>query len=153
MIEAIAAAKQFITAAIESGQYLSIGSVQGEMAMHSTYLEQSAQQTVRPNLACHAYADFLLRMTATENAALGVAAILPCLWVYADVGKQLAMQSPLKSHPFKAWIILYAGDNFQISTQKKYQLFSQLAALVTPDLQTRMRDVFIGGDARAPFLG
>lgn len=124
---------------------LSAGCVQGEMAMHSTYLEQSAQSMVHPNSACQAYTDFLLRMTATEDAALGVAAILPCLWVYADIGKQLAIELPLDSHPFKAWIMLYAGDDFQISTQKTCELISQLALAATPGIQARMRDVFYRG--------
>lgn len=56
-----------------------------------------------------AYTDHLMRAAWAEPYSSLVAAVLPCYWIYREVGQRLAHQLP--EHPqYRAWIDTYAGD-------------------------------------------
>lgn len=56
------------------------------------------------------YADFLLRTAATGNYAELLGALLPCMWGYSEIGKQLAMTST--DSRYAKWISTYADPEF-----------------------------------------
>ena len=58
--------------------------------------------------------------SSTSNEALhlaGVAAILPCYWVYQHVGQRLKQQGSPNAH-YQAWIDLYGGDEFDKAVEQ-----------------------------------
>jgi thiaminase/transcriptional activator TenA len=55
-----------------------------------------------------AYTDHLLRVAWEEPLAVLVAAVLPCYWVYRDVGLALMPTAPAED-PYASWIATYAG--------------------------------------------
>jgi len=58
-----------------------------------------------------AYTSYLLRACSQGEFAQGLAAVLPCYWIYAEVGAALFTQSspqPL----FARWIETYGGEEF-----------------------------------------
>jgi thiaminase/transcriptional activator TenA len=58
-----------------------------------------------------AYTSYLLGVTATESYRNGVAAVLPCYWIYREVGRELARKgSP--DERYQRWIDAYADDAF-----------------------------------------
>jgi hypothetical protein len=50
---------------------------------------QEALETERPDRETRAYPDFLVRVAATGDFAELAAALLPCMWGYAEVGRRL----------------------------------------------------------------
>ncbi len=56
------------------------------------------------------YVDFLLHHTAHGDFAAGVIAVLPCYWIYREVGHALAAQGKSPDPTYEAWIATYAGD-------------------------------------------
>lgn len=60
-----------------------------------------------------AYADFLLRTAAIGDFAELVAALLPCMWGYAEVGARLAAAGPPAHDGYARWIATYADTDFQ----------------------------------------
>lgn len=62
-----------------------------------------------------AYTNFL-RATATgEDYIVGAAAVLPCYWLYAEVGLAMAEHNH-QDHPYHDWLSTYAGEEFLSST-------------------------------------
>jgi thiaminase/transcriptional activator TenA len=58
-----------------------------------------------------AYTSYLLRVCSQGDFAQGLAAVLPCYWIYAEVGAALLTHSspqPL----FARWIDTYGGEEF-----------------------------------------
>ena len=89
-----------------------------EMALHRAYAAEfgiSARELERerPSPTCRAYTDFLLRTAATGSFPELVAALLPCMWGFSEIG--LALKSgPLQPGDprYQAWIDMYASAEF-----------------------------------------
>lgn len=61
------------------------------------------------------YVSYLVATAATAPYPVGVAAVLPCFWVYADVGARLsaAASSVGAQHPYRRWVQAYGDPAFQ----------------------------------------
>jgi thiaminase (transcriptional activator TenA) len=65
--------------------------------------------------ATDAYCDFLLRTASLGDFAELVAALLPCMWSYAEIGRHLTAGGPPgpdPTQPYAEWIEMYASDEF-----------------------------------------
>ena len=96
--------------------------VQVEEALHQSFF---AQFGVAPEIAhaaeatpaCLGYSSYLASLAATRGYEELIAGILPCFWVYWEVGcaiKPLAA-SP---NPYAAWIDTYAAPSFGEATDR-----------------------------------
>jgi thiaminase/transcriptional activator TenA len=72
--------------------------------------EQLESERAAP--ATDAYCDFLLRTAALGDFAELVAALLPCMWSYAEIGQRLAGAGPPEHERYAEWIAMYASDEF-----------------------------------------
>jgi thiaminase (transcriptional activator TenA) len=88
-----------------------------ELSLHRAYaaefgvaegdLEGAAKSPV-----CAAYTDFLLRTAATGDFAEVVAALLPCMWGYSEIGRALAAAGPPAEPRYRQWVQTYADPGF-----------------------------------------
>ncbi|WP_280421785.1 TenA family protein [Nocardia carnea] len=70
--------------------------------------------------ACLGYVSYLIATAATESYAVGAAAALPCFWIYAEVGRDLAARAAAvlaadPDHPYAQWVATYGAEEFQES--------------------------------------
>lgn len=63
-----------------------------------------------------AYTDFLNATIALNDYVVGAAAVLPCYWLYAEVGEELAKHNH-PAHPYHAWLSMYGSKEFRQATQ------------------------------------
>ncbi len=68
------------------------------------------------------YVSYLVATAATAPYPVGVAAVLPCFWVYADVGARLSAAASATSgggdaHPYRRWVDAYGDPAFQAGAQ------------------------------------
>jgi thiaminase (transcriptional activator TenA) len=61
---------------------------------------------------CAAYTDFLLRTAATAEFAEVLAALLPCMWGYAELGRAMAATGLPTEPRYRRWIETYADPDF-----------------------------------------
>ena len=101
-----------------------IGGVCEELNLHRAYAAELGIDLggVFPNAACRAYTDFLLRTAWHTSLGETVAAMTPCMRLYAYLGRELAGASSLQ-HPYRRWIETYSEEEFQ-------RLAAQLEALL-----------------------
>ena len=90
--------------------------IQVERALHASYFAQfgidpQAAAKAEPSPTCLAYTSYMLALAQTGSYGELAAAILPCFWVYWEVGKRIdAEASP--DNPYRAWIDTYADEGF-----------------------------------------
>ena len=93
-----------------------------EMGLHRQFAarwgvttEQLESERTAP--ATDAYCDFLLRTATLGDFAELVAALLPCMWSYAEVGERLAAEGLPDHEGYADWITMYASDEYgQLAT-------------------------------------
>ncbi len=76
------------------------------------------------------YTSYLIATCATEAFADGVAAVLPCYWIYHEVGRELLARSspdPL----YARWIDTYASEEFDGAVQEMLELTDTTGATLS----------------------
>lgn len=94
------------------------GAVDAELALHAVLADDlglghpvlgEGAAPVAPTT--RAYTSYLLATAYEGSFADGLAAVLPCYWIYAEVGRSLAARgSP--DRRYQRWIDAYAGEEF-----------------------------------------
>jgi thiaminase (transcriptional activator TenA) len=88
-----------------------------QMLHHSFFkLYQVPKQNVL-SPACFHYTNFLRATVARGDYAKSLAALLPCFWVYREVGQYIFTLSA-SSNPYYEWIKTYASEEFSDSVGK-----------------------------------
>ncbi|MDX6644892.1 MAG: hypothetical protein QOK40_619 [Miltoncostaeaceae bacterium] len=83
-----------------------------ERLMGALGIDPAAAAGAEPSPTCLAYTSFLLQACALRDRHEAVAAVLPCYWIYWEVGRALvARGSP--DPRYRAWIEAYAGPEFE----------------------------------------
>jgi thiaminase/transcriptional activator TenA len=93
--------------------------------------------SARKGPACTAYTAFVL--DAAAEYGRGLAAMLPCMWGYSELGRRLAEDPPEAPH-YRRWIDTYADPDFAALTARCAQMLDEAAP--DPDVA---REVFLTG--------
>ena len=88
-----------------------------ELSLHRAYaaefgLAQADLDRAEKSPVCAAYTDFLLRTAATGEFAEIVAALLPCMWGYSELGRAMAARGLPAEPRYRRWIETYADPGF-----------------------------------------
>ncbi len=91
--------------------------------------------------ATHIYTGFMLKSCISGPVEVAVASILPCLWVYREVGLFIAKHSD-SSNPYYRWIDTYAGEDFAKTVEEAIAIFDDLADKTTDAIREKMLEAF-----------
>jgi len=88
-----------------------------ELSLHRAYAAEfgltAADLDGRPkSRTCAAYTDFLLRTAATGDFADVLAALLPCMWGYSELGRAMAAAGMPAEPRYRRWVETYADPGF-----------------------------------------
>jgi thiaminase (transcriptional activator TenA) len=88
-----------------------------ERELHARYfhkfgLQVETVERIPLTPACHHYIAFLIASGFREPLAVHVAALLPCFWIYREIGQYIHTRAA-SDNPYRAWIDTYAGDEFE----------------------------------------
>jgi len=105
-----------------------MGGVLDELELHTSYAENLGidLEGVRPNPATRAYTDFLLRTAWTADIGEIMAAMTPCMRLYAYLGQELAVEDHTQN-PYREWVETYSSDEFEALAGELESLLDQLA--------------------------
>jgi thiaminase/transcriptional activator TenA len=126
---------------------LAQGVLETEMALHVGFAQRwgiSAAELESEPLApaTRGYCDFLLRTAALGDFAELCAALLPCMWGYAEIGSALATAGPPDHPGYTAWIATYADPEFQALAQWARELTDGAGVDAGPAALARMHAAF-----------
>jgi thiaminase (transcriptional activator TenA) len=89
------------------------------------------------------YTDFLVRTASHGDFAELAAALLPCMWGYAEVGQRLAEYGPLAESRYARWIDMYADEDFRALAGWCRELVDRLSADAPPGVRDAMTRAFV----------
>jgi len=92
----------------------------------------------------YAYTRHLLSIAATGTLAELLTAILPCAWIYAEVGRHLVGDTPpTPAHPFSDWLATYASPDFDaVRTWIRGRLDAHAVSLSSKE-EARLHEIFL----------
>ena len=97
-----------------------------------------------PAPVCKAYVDHLFRYTRTGTLSEGMAAILPCGWIYVEIGQKFTQGKEIPdSHPYKPWLETYAVPEFQEMVNWWFDLLDTAVKDQPISELQRIQDIFI----------
>ena len=122
------------------------GAIEVETQLHETFFRDfglSAEAVASTPMAPTnlAYCSYLLATVYGGSFAEGIAAVLPCYWIYWEVGKELAEAG--SSDPlYQRWIDTYAAEQFASLVRAVLDLTDRVAEQAGQADRERMRGHF-----------
>ena len=117
-----------------------------ERSLHADYFakfgitpEQFA--AAQPSPICDHYVSYLLRVAALAPFEVGLAALLPCFWIYREVGTHIHGHAA-KPNRYQAWIDTYAGVDFEKAVDAVIAAVDAVAADASPRMMREMHGAF-----------
>jgi thiaminase/transcriptional activator TenA len=122
--------------------------LEGEMTLHRSYAAdfgistaELESETKAP--VTQAYTDFLLRTAALGDYSELVAALLPCMWGFSEVGAGLKKRG-LPQEPLSArWVEMYGSEDFAQLAAWCRDILDALANGLPQQALNRMQAAFI----------
>ena len=125
-----------------------LGAVEVERSFHASFgkslgLTRGQLDEVRKGPMTQAYIGHL--QSVARGGTLGeiVAAVLPCYWIYGEVGKRLYKNRPRQPKIFREWIEIYASETFWRPVREQIQLMDRLGAKAKGSDKRLMAEHFI----------
>ena len=84
--------------------------IAAESQLHEGWLANRARLSGASPITM-GYTNFLRASAAGDDYVVGAAAILPCYWLYEEVGAVLSSQNHA-DHPYAEWLSMYGGEDF-----------------------------------------
>lgn len=115
-----------------------------ENALHESYFKDfglSDKGVLEP--ACHHYIHFLRSTAALESVEIAVAAVLPCFWIYREVGNYIYEIQNTVNNPYEKWIATYAGEEFSAAVDQAIAIGDKIAENSTEETRKKMTEAFI----------
>ncbi|MRH41825.1 thiaminase II [Aquibacillus halophilus] len=123
------------------------GTYEAELSLHRTFskllgITEEEEKNFKPSPTAYAYTSHMYR--AAYNGHLGdiIAVILPCYWLYYEIGERLQGCKP--DEPiYQEWIGAYGGDWFRTLVEEQIDRLDELAKKVTEADRDRMKEHFV----------
>jgi len=117
-----------------------------ELFLHSNYLTQfgisdSDFSRTSSSPVCDHYVSYLLRVACLEPLEVGLAAVLPCFWIYREVGKYIHSQA-VSPNPYQSWIDTYTSEEFDEEVDKTIAVVDEVAKEASSKLISEMHQAF-----------
>ncbi|MGL4208396.1 MAG: thiaminase II, partial [Candidatus Adiutrix sp.] len=115
-----------------------------EGALHSSFLgDFQSRPVVQQSPTCLLYTSYIWRQLSQYPLEVAVASVLPCFWIYKEVGDYILKQTISPNNPYKDWINTYGGEEYGEAVKRAIDIADEMAAQSSPATVTEMTHVFI----------
>ena len=144
---AMAAARGPDAATLRTFAESALEAVAVEQILHERYLtafgvQPSDLARAEPSPDCLGYTSFLLATAYHEPWEVLVAALLPCFWLYWDVGNAISRVAAA-DNPYRAWIDTYADEGFGNAVKAVIGITDTAAAGASASVRRKMMTAFV----------
>ncbi|MGE0221349.1 thiaminase II [Mycolicibacterium sp.] len=118
-----------------------------ELALHADLLpalglSAAAVDAAPVSPTTQAYTSYLVATAYAGSFADGLAAVLPCYWIYAEIGALLLDRGSTDPR-YQSWIDSYGGDEFAATVAEVLRLADATGPTLTPEQDTVARAHFV----------
>lgn len=120
-----------------------------EMALHRQYgkkfgITAEEFERAKPSPTTLAYSHYMLHVGQNGSLVHLVAALLPCMWSYWEIGKELSKLPDATEHEFYGeWIEMYSSEGFGQAAQWCIQLLDELAEGASDAEKEYIEEIFL----------
>lgn len=123
--------------------------IRDERQLHQSIFEEygiTAEQeiTVEPAPEAYAYTTFMIVNTSQGTFPEAMATLLPCYWIYWEVGKQLSGVGS-KNAVYQKWIDTYASDAYATVVKETIGIINIVADRVSKEERDSMKALYRRG--------
>lgn len=121
----------------------SLNALIAERTLHAHFLKQADEDSIDGEIspACMAYTRYLIATAATASFEEAAAAILPCFWIYREVGRYIK-KNAIKNNPYARWINTYSSEEFSNDVDQAISIVDDIAGQSPPPMLTFMTQAF-----------
>jgi len=125
----------------------SAGAITVERSLHEGFLkdlgvtQDEADQTVASPTTL-AYTSYLLKTAALGDYPEVLGAVLPCYWIYWEVGKAL-LERGSPNPMYQKWIDTYGGEEFGALVEAVLDLTDRVCEALNSSQKARVREAFV----------
>ncbi|MEN7547619.1 thiaminase II [Rapidithrix thailandica] len=113
-----------------------------EKALHETFLNESTLE-LKPSPTCLLYTNFMHAQLATQALPVAMASVLPCFWIYKEVGDYITEHQIPGDNPYQDWIDTYSGEEFAEAVKKAIAICDEIAETCTETQRATMTEAFV----------
>ncbi|MCZ8519184.1 MULTISPECIES: thiaminase II [Paenibacillus] len=123
------------------------GTYGAELSLHEKFagqlgITEEERAAFEPAPTAYAYTSHMLRAAYAGGLGDIVAAILPCYWLYYEIGERLAGCTP-EEPIYREWIAAYGGDWFRELVEEQITRLDELAETASAGDRERMKRHFV----------
>ncbi|MFY0760050.1 thiaminase II [Metabacillus dongyingensis] len=123
------------------------GTYEAELSLHQQFsvllgITDTERKEFKPSPTAYAYTSHMYRSVATGNLGEIIAALLPCYWLYYEVGEHLKDCKP-GDEVYEKWIATYHGDWFKELVLEQIARFDELALRASDHERQMMKENFL----------
>ena len=125
----------------------SAGAILVERSLHDSFLkdlgipeDELGHTPMAPTTL--AYTSYLLRTASLGDYPEVLGAVLPCYWIYAEVGKTLLEQGSPNAM-YQKWIETYGGEDFNALVEAVLDVTDRACEDLNPSQRARVTEAFV----------
>ena len=119
-------------------------SIDTENALHEQLGEMGFESIdSKPLAGTLGYMRHTSGIIAERDLAVSMAAMLPCMWVYNEVGSYIRSIARLEGNPYRSWIECYSSTMMDEGTEYSIRLTDELAEKEGPEKREKMTGAFV----------
>jgi thiaminase/transcriptional activator TenA len=120
---------------------------EAELSLHENFMKQlgiteEEKASFVPAPTAYAYTSHMYRAAFAGHFGDILAAILPCYWLYYEIGERLKNCQP-KEPIYQKWIAAYGSDWFRELVEEQIVRLDEIAETVTEAERERMKQHFL----------
>lgn len=113
--------------------HLADGALIAERELHNYYFKEFNILPINiKNNACIAYTNFLLASAYAHSYEESLVALLPCFYIYREVGNYIKKQSS-STNPYSLWVDTYSGIEFSNAVDTMLNITQQAITNISFD--------------------
>jgi len=125
----------------------SAGAITVERSLHEGFLEdlgvsRGEAEATKASPTTLAYTSFLLRTATLGDYPEVLGAVLPCYWIYREVGKALLERGSPEPR-YQKWIDTYGGEEFGARVEAVLDLTDGVCEGLNPSQKARVGEAFV----------
>lgn len=115
-----------------------------EKSLHEGFVKElKAGVKGEASPSCLLYTSYLLQQMAIAPVEVMAAAVLPCFWIYKEVGDYILANQTKGENPYQSWINTYGGEEFAGSVRSAIAICDELADKCTAGQRKAMADTYL----------
>ncbi len=114
-----------------------------EQILHESFVHELEGVKTEASPGCLLYTSYLHKQLSNAPIEVALAAVLPCFWIYKEVGDYILANQIKGDNPYQSWIDTYGGEDFSRSVATAISICDEIASQCTEAQQQAMTNAYI----------